>query len=146
MAALAFLSSSLAVLAFLLVPASSRADSRFSVNRGMGGIALGMTASEVRERLGAPTRIDAGPDFTAWSYRRPSFEVTLKPGVVTLHTASPSIRGPRAIGVGTRERRLKAVLGRRLRCRSARGRGFCVIGSFATQAVAAPCSICGASA
>ena len=81
MAALALLSSGLVVLAFLLVPAYSRAESGFRVNRGMDGIALGMTASEVRERRGAPARIDAGPDFTSSSYGRPSLQVTLKPGV-----------------------------------------------------------------
>lgn len=58
--------------------------------------------------------------------------MTLKPEVVTLHTASRSIRGPGAIGFATHERRLKAVVGRRLRCRTTRSRGFCVVGSFAT--------------
>ena len=108
------------------------AQARFVINRSMERVAIGMSTDEVRERLGQPAGREAGPDFTTWRYRRPPIEVTFKPEVVTLHTTSPKVRGPRSIGVGTRERRLKAVLGRRLKCETTAGQRLCVIGSFET--------------
>ena len=114
------------------VGVAAPADARFVINESMEGVELGMTTAEVRARLGAPTRRDAGPDFVSWRYRRPPLEVALKPEVVTLHTRSEDIRGPRGIGVGTREPRLKAVVGRRLRCETTAGQRLCVYGSFET--------------
>lgn len=108
------------------------AQARFVVNRSMEGVAIGMSSEEVRTRLGEPAAREAGPDFETWRYRRPPIEVTLKPEVVTLHTTSAMVRGPRDIGVGTRERRLETVLGRRLRCRTTARQRMCMIGSFAT--------------
>ncbi len=52
--------------------------------------------------------------------------------MVTLHTTSADVRGPGRIGVGTRERRLKAELGRPLRCETTAGQRLCVVGSFGT--------------
>ena len=109
------------------------AHARFTVNSSMEGVALGMSSDAVRARLGEPADREAGPDFSTWRYRRPAIEVTFKPEVVvTLHTRSRQVRGPGSIGVGTRERRLKTVLGRRLRCETTAGQRLCVVGSFAT--------------
>jgi hypothetical protein len=108
------------------------AQARFVVNRSMEGVAIGMSTDEVREQRGEPVRREAGPDFTTWGYRRPPIEVTFKPRAVTLHTMSAKVRGPRSIGVGTRERRLKAVLGRRLKCDTTARQRLCVVGSFET--------------
>ena len=122
----------LALLACALLVPAAEADAGFVVNRSMEGVALGMSTDEVRERLGEPRRRTAGPDFDSWHYRRPGIEVTFKPDVITLHTRSDGVRGPRDIGVGTSERRLKSVLGRRLRCETTAGQRLCVVGSFAT--------------
>lgn len=108
------------------------AQARFVVNRSMDGVALGMSSDEARGRLGEPAHHHAGPDFTTWHYRRPPIEVTFKPRVVTLHTTSPQVRGPRNIGVGTRERRLREVLGSAVRCRTTARQRLCVVGSFRT--------------
>ncbi|CAA9489082.1 MAG: hypothetical protein AVDCRST_MAG38-2522 [uncultured Solirubrobacteraceae bacterium] len=106
------------------------AQARFVVNRSMEGVAIGMSSGEVRERLGEPVSREAGPDFATWHFHRPPIEVTLKPDVVTLHTTSETVRGPRSIGVGTRERRLRAVLGRRVRCTTTVEQRLCIVGSF----------------
>ena len=118
----------------LSLPAIAVTDAyaRFKVNRSMEGVAIGMSTDEVRDRLGAPTGRDSGPDFSTWRYRRPPIEVTFKPDVVTLHATSAKVRGPGSIGVGTRERRLKAVLGRRMRCETTAGQRLCLVGSFDT--------------
>lgn len=108
------------------------AQARFVVNRSMEGVAIGMSTDDVRERLGTPGSREAGPDFTTWRYRRPPLEVTFKPDVVTLHTTSARVRGPGRIGVGTPERRLKAVLGRGLRCETTARQRMCMLGSFET--------------
>ena len=65
-------------------------------------------------------------------YRRPPIEVTSKPDVATPHTPSIAVRGPSGIGVPTSERRLKAVLDRRLRCETTAEQRLCVVGSFET--------------
>ena len=116
------------------VPAVTATDAHagFKVNRSMASAAIGMSTEDVRERLGAPAGREAGPDFSTWRYERPPIEVTFKPEVVTLHTTSAKVRGPGSIGVGTRERRLKTVLGRRLRCETNAGQRLCVVGSFET--------------
>ncbi len=122
------------LLAVLAMPSAGASDAqaRFVVNRSMEDVALGMSNDEARERLGQPAHHHAGPDFTTWHYRRPPIEVTFKPRVVTLHTTSAQVRGPGNIGVGTRERRLKTVLGSSVRCRTTAGQRLCVVGSFET--------------
>ena len=120
------------VAALCLSTPVAAAEARFVVNRSMEGVAIGMSAERVRDRLGDPARREAGPDFESWIYRRPSMEVTLKPDVITLYTRSADIRGPGGVGVRTRERRLRAVLGRRLRCETSGGQRHCVVGSFET--------------
>lgn len=126
------LAAALAVALSAPLVGTGDAQARFVVNRSMEGAAIGMSTDEVRERLGEPRNREAGPDFDTWRYRRPPIEVTFKPEVVTLHTNSEKVRGPRSIGVGTRERRLKAVLGRRLRCETTARQRLCVVGSFET--------------
>jgi hypothetical protein len=121
----------LAVAVAALAPAVS-AQAAFRVNRSVSGVELGMSRAEVRERLGRPARRELGPDFVNWRYRRPSIELTFKPTVITLFTRSAFVRGPRDIGVGTRERRLERVLRGRVRCQSAEGQRLCVVGGFET--------------
>ncbi len=123
------LTLSLAALLAAVLPATAQAG--FQINRSMEGVRIGMTRDAVRERLGAPARRELGPDFVNWRYRRPAMEVTFKPRVITLFTRSAFVRGPRDIGVGTSERRLKSVVDG-LRCESAEGQRLCFVGSFDT--------------
>ena len=114
----------------LLGLAAAPAQAGFRINRSMDGVRLGMSRAEVRDVKGSPADRDLGPDFVSWTYRRPRMEVVFKPRVITLFTSSRAIRGPGNIGVGTRVRRLEAVIDRPLRCSSAEGGRFCVVGSF----------------
>ena len=122
----------LAVALILPYAGVAEAQARFVVNESMEGVAIGMSTDEVRGRIGEPERREAGPDFETWRYRRPPIEVTFKPTVVTLYTTSADVRGPGSIGVRTRESRLKAVLGGRLRCETTARQRLCVVGSFET--------------
>lgn len=119
----------LALLATALLAAPAHAG--FRINRSMEGVRIGDSQAAVRERLGKPARKELGPDFVNWRYKRPAIEVTFKPKVITLFTASAFVRGPSDIGVGTSERRLKRVV-KGVSCESAEGERTCVVGSFAT--------------
>jgi hypothetical protein len=118
----------LAAIALLCLAAPAEAG--FRINRSMDGVKLGMSRAEVRDLKGSPADRDVGPDFVTWRFVRPRMEVVFEPRVITLFTSSRAIRGPEDIGVGTRERRLKAVIDRPVRCSSAEGDRFCVVGSF----------------
>lgn len=127
------LAALVAVLSALFLSAlAAGADARFVVNKSMEGVVIGMSSEHVGDRLGDPARRAAGPDFRTWRYRRPPIDVTFKPDVVTLHTRSVAVRGPADVGVRTGERRLKTVLGRRLRCETTAEQRICIVGSFET--------------
>jgi hypothetical protein len=121
---------SLLAAAGLAVTGAS-AEAGFRINRSMEGVRIGMSQAEVREQRGRPARRELGPDFANWRYRRPPMLVTFKPRVITLFTRSPFVRGRRDIGVGTHERRLRRVVPE-LRCESAEGQRFCLVGGFDT--------------
>ena len=129
------------VLTVLLVlAAAAPAQASFEVNRSMAGVRNGMTAEEVRARLGKADDSSRGPDFVDWTYRSPAIRVTLKPVVVTLFTRSREQRGPGDIGVGTTERRLRAKI-KSLRCSGKGTARMCMVGSFATGRLATVFSI-----
>ena len=119
----------LALLATALLAAPAHAG--FRINRSMEGVRIGDSQAAVRQQLGKPARKELGPDFVNWRYTRPAIEVTFKPEVITLFTASAFVRGPSDIGVGTSERRLERVV-KGVSCESAEGERTCVVGSFAT--------------
>jgi hypothetical protein len=119
-------------LGMAVLLSTSSAEGAFRVNRSMAGVELGMSRSEVQDRLGRPARRERGPDFVNWRYRLPAIQVTFKPQAVTLFTRSAFVRGPRDIGVGTHERRLKRVLGGQVQCETAEGQRLCFVGSFET--------------
>src|ERR1041385_8117499 len=98
----------LALLATALLAPPAHAG--FRINRSMEGVRIGDSQTAVRQQLGKPARKELGPDFVNWRYKRPAIEVTFKPKVITLFTASAFVRGPSDIGVGTSERRLKRVV------------------------------------
>jgi len=116
-----------AVATLFLAPS---ADARFRINQSMEGVQLDMSRADVRELKGKPADRELGPDFVTWTYRHPRMQVTFKPRVITLSTSSRRIRGPGDIGVGTRQRRLKRVIDRPVRCRSLEGPTFCTVGSL----------------
>jgi hypothetical protein len=116
-----------AVLA-LALPAA--AGARFVVNRSMAGVKLGMTAKQVRARLGAPDELNRHGRLRNFVYNRPNMVVTLVGGRVhVLSTDARGQRGPKGVGVGTREARLKRVLPTVI-CESAEGVRTCAVDGF----------------
>jgi hypothetical protein len=129
------------VLTLLLVlAAAAPAQASFEINRSMAGVRIGMTSEEVEAKLGAPASKSLGTDFVDWTYRSPALQVTLKPDVITLFTSSRTQRGPGGVGVGTTEKRLRAVV-RRARCSGSGTARMCVVGSFDTGRLATVFSI-----
>ncbi len=119
----------LAALLTAVLPATAQAG--FQINRSMEGVRIGMTREAVRERLGAPARRELGPTSSTGATAGRRWRSRSSRGSYTLFTRSAFVRGPRDIGVGTSERRLKRVVDG-LRCESAEGQRFCFLGSFDT--------------
>jgi hypothetical protein len=118
-----------AVLAASLA-APAAAEARFVINRSMAGVQLDMTGAQVRARLGPPAAVTRHGRTRNLVYRRPNMVVTLVGGrVKILSTDGRGQRGPKGIGVGTREARLKRVV-RRAICESAEGVRTCAVDGF----------------
>jgi hypothetical protein len=118
----------LATLIALAAPAA--ADARFVINRSMAGVRLDMDGRQVRARLGAPTSVTRHGRTRNLVYRDRAMVVTLVGGrVKVLHTDGRAQRGPKGIGVGTREARLKRVV-RRAICERGGGVRTCAVDGF----------------
>jgi hypothetical protein len=120
----------LVVLATAALAAPAAAEARFVINRSMAGVSLEMTGKQVRARLGAPTEVTRHGRTRNLVYRERKMFVTLVGGRVhILSTDGRGQRGPRGIGVGTRESRLKRVV-RTAICESAEGVRTCAVDGF----------------
>ena len=120
----------LVVLATAALAAPAAAEARFVINRSMAGVKLGMTGPQVRDRLGTPTEVTRHGRTRNLVYRGRKLFVTLVGGRVhILSTDGRAQRGPRGVGVGTRERRLRRVV-RTVLCESAEGVRTCSVGGF----------------
>ena len=105
------------------------AHARIAVNRSIAGIGLGMTAAEVRAKLGRPTLDTVRDGARNLVYRRRLLVVTLVRGrVVIVSTRSRRQRTRSGIGVGTSADVVRARL-RGVRCGVKAGVGFCRVGS-----------------
>jgi hypothetical protein len=118
-----------ATAALLLAPAGA-ASARIVVNRSIAGIGLGMTATEVRARLGAPElAIDSGR-LRELVYRDRRLVVTLRGArVVIVSTRSRRERTARGIGPGSVSRAVGARVAH-ARCGAKAGVPFCRVGSI----------------
>lgn len=120
----------LAVLAASALAGPAAAEAKFVINRSMAGVRIGMDGAQVRARLGKPTRVTTHGRTRNLVYRERKMFVTLVGGRVRiLSTDGGGQRGPQGIGVGTRERRLRQVVGQAL-CESAEGVRTCSVGGF----------------
>jgi hypothetical protein len=118
------------VLAATLLAAPATADARFVINRSMAGVRLGMDGAQVRAQLGPPTLVTRHGRTRNLVYRERKLFVTLVGGRVhILSTDGGGQRGPRGIGVGTREARLRRVV-RTAICESAEGVRTCAVDGF----------------
>jgi len=109
-----------------LVPA---AHARITVNRSVAGVGLGMTAKEVRARLGTPSLSTVSDGARNLVYRGRSLVVTLiRARVVIVSTQSRREQTHGGVGVGSSESRvISRVSG--ARCGAKAGVRFCRVGS-----------------
>jgi hypothetical protein len=116
-------------LVIVLVGAAA-ASARITVNRGVAAIGLGMTAAEVRARLGKPS-LDAVSGATRnYVYRRRALVVALvRSRVVIVSTRSPRERTAGGIGVGSTDADVRRRV-RGARCAATADVQFCRVGSI----------------
>jgi hypothetical protein len=117
-------STLLAVLA-----CAATAEARITVNRSVAGIGLGMTAKEVRARLGRPQLETVNGGLRDLVYRDRRLVVTLlRSRVVIVSTRNRRERTSRGVGPGS----TSSAAARRVpgaRCGSKAGVAFCRVGS-----------------
>lgn len=119
--------------AALLVPAGAAAT--IVLQKGMGGITIGLTEAQVRAKLGQPSKTVRGKNdfgaFTALTYKRPAIRVTFQGnrGATGIDTSSPGERTARGIGVGSTVAAVKAKVPG-VKCKTEFGFRHCYIGSF----------------
>jgi hypothetical protein len=103
------------------------------VQRGIAGVELQMTKSQVRAKLGRPARVRTGTNdfgtFRELVYRRVT--VTFQSGsqVTAVRTTSPLERTGGDVGVGSTKAQVKARV-HNVTCRNEGGFRHCFVGSF----------------
>ena len=105
------------------------AHARITLNRSVAGVGLGMTAKEVRAKLGRPSVTSVSDGARNLVYRPRALVVTLIAGrVVMVSTRNRRERTVAGVGVGataaTVRHRVSGV-----RCGERAGVGFCRVGS-----------------
>lgn len=117
-------------LACAVLALAAPADARIAVNRSVAGIGIGMTAKEVRAKLGRPTLSTVTEGARNLVFRKRALVVTLvRSRVVIVSTRSRRERTAAGIGVGSRVVILRERLPR-ARCGVKAGVGFCRVGSI----------------
>lgn len=121
----------LAVGALLAFPAASSAIIQF--DKGIGGARVGNTPAQVRAALGKPGKtVNGSNDFGPFlEYRYAGLRVTFqgRQRVSGVTLTGPGDRTSKGAGIGTTEKRLKA-LHHNLRCQTFFGDRHCHTGRF----------------
>jgi hypothetical protein len=120
------------LVAMIVLPA--QASGAIIVQKGMGGIALGMSKTKVRAKLGAPIRTQTGKNefgtYTVFVY--PRLRVTFQGGAAAtaVQTTSKHERTANGVGVGSNTAAVKSRIGG-VKCElNAAGSGHCFVGNF----------------
>lgn len=118
----------LPAVAVLVAFAALAGDASAKVTwKGIGGVRLGMTESQVRSKLGTPSAVSEAeaPGSHRHRYRRHKLDVVVHDGrVAALHTTSRSERAPRGVRVGMAQRRMRRLV-RGESCSTAQGLRVC---------------------
>jgi hypothetical protein len=121
-----------AVVAVALA-AAAPADARILLQRGIAGVELRMTKTQVRSNLGTPTRIRSGRNefgrYVEFVYPRVTVSFQGGSRATGLRTRSRLERTRRGIGVGSTEAEVKAKVAG-VRCRTESGFRHCFLGRF----------------
>jgi hypothetical protein len=119
-------------IAAIVLPA--RASGAIIVQKGIGGVTLGMSTTKVRAGLGAPTRTRTGKNefgrYTVFVY--PRVRVTFQGGAAAtaVQTTSKQERTASGVGVGSTTVAVKTKIAA-VKCElSAAGSGHCYVGKF----------------
>ncbi|MEA2233413.1 MAG: hypothetical protein QOD83_3229 [Solirubrobacteraceae bacterium] len=106
------------------------APARITVNRSVDGIGLGMTAKEVRARLGKPSLDAVSEGARNYVYRRRALVVSLVGSrVVIVSTRNARQRTAGGIGVGSTDADVRGGV-RGARCGATADVQFCRVGSI----------------
>ncbi|MBX5470526.1 MAG: hypothetical protein IRZ21_11600 [Thermoleophilaceae bacterium] len=125
---------SLCCAALAALVAATPASALIRVQKGIAGVSIGMTQTQMREVLGEPIRTrqglnDLGP-YTQFVFRG-RIAVTFQGNrrVTSIYTSGPSERTSDGIGVGSRERSVLRHVPN-VQCRSIGRSRSCYVGSF----------------
>ena len=120
------------VAALVVVPA--QASGAIVVQKGIGGVTLGMSKTKVRNKLGSPTRTRTGKNefgtYTVFVY--PRVRVTFQGGAAAtaVETTSKQERTRSGVGVGSTTATVKAKIAG-IKCEfGGGGSGHCYLGTF----------------
>jgi hypothetical protein len=123
----------LASAAVAAVALTSSAAATIVPQRGIAGVAIGMSQPKVRSVLGQPTSVKhASNDFGKYTILKyPGLQVTFQgnKSVTDVSTTRRSERTPSGVGVGSTEAQVKAKV-RGVTCRTDGGFRHCYVGSF----------------
>jgi hypothetical protein len=123
----------LILIAILTLALAAPAGGAIVVQRGIAGLELRMTKSQVRAKLGMPTKVKTGTNefgrFTQFLYPRVTVLFQSGSRVTALRTFSRAERTSRGVGVGSREADVKAKVAG-VKCESVSGARHCYVGKF----------------
>lgn len=105
------------------------------VQKGIGGVTIGMTEAMVRGTIGDPAKRQRGTNdfgpYTTLTYREPAIRITFQgnAGATSIVTTSPNERTARGVGVGSAEAAVKAKVAG-VKCKTESGFRHCWVGAF----------------
>jgi hypothetical protein len=103
------------------------------VQKGIGGVTIGMTQAQVRAKLGTPTQTihrsnDFGP-YTQLRFRGYTITFQGNSAVTNIETTLASERTARGIGVGSTKAQVRAMVAG-VHCEGPAATGHCSVGRF----------------